>query len=307
MSWLILVILATVLDAARIFIDNYSSDYYFKGRDSVSQKLFYGYAWIITVLPIIFFFWGEVSSTPIVAVLLLIFAGMLHGLSGVPYFKALEIDDSTNMGIFIQLAPVLYLVLGWIFLGESVNLLQLVAIFIILLAPILIVITARKRSRKIRMRAVLLSVLYVLIAVISNLIFVHVDAGNLNIIPKVSLVLLGKGISNLIIVYARPKWRRRFLTVLKSSHYKVLRPMIANHIIGTTKEFVYRAALIAAPAVAIASAASDSVLPVVIFFMGIVLTLIWPKFGREKLNRKNVLVHLLATVLVVIGIVLLQF
>jgi hypothetical protein len=55
-----------------------------------------------------------------------------------------------------------------------------------------------------------------------------------------------------------------------------------------------------------ASAASDSVTPVVIFFMGIVLTLIWPKFGREKLNRKNVLVHLVATMLVVIGIVLLQ-
>lgn len=307
MSWLILVILATVLDAARIFIDNYSSDCYFKGRDAVSQKLFYGYAWIITILPVIFFFWEEVSSTPIAAVLLLIFAGMLHGLSGVPYFKALEIDDSTNMGIFIQLAPVLYLVLGWIFLGESVSLLQLVAIGIILLAPILIVVTARKRSRKIRMRAVLLSVLYVLIAVISNLVFVHVDAGNLSIIPKVSLVLLGKGISNLIIVYVRPKWRKRFFTVLKTSHYKVLRPMIVNHIVGTTKEFVYRAALVAAPAVAIASAASDSVLPVVIFFMGIVLTLIWPKFGREKLNRKNVLVHLLATVLVVIGIVLLQF
>ena len=61
-----------------------------------------------------------------------------------------------------------------------------------------------------------------------------------------------------------------------------------------------------APSVALASAASDSTTPIMIFFMGIVLTILWPNFGREKLNRKSVLVHLIATVLVVAGIILIQ-
>jgi hypothetical protein len=40
--------------------------------------------------------------------------------------------------------------------------------------------------------------------------------------------------------------------------------------------------------------------------MGLLLTLIWPKFGREKLQKKVILVHFIATILVVIGIVLMQ-
>ncbi len=307
MNWLILVGVATVLDAARIFIDNYASDYYFKGREALAQKLFYGYAYFITVVPILIIFSGEIVSANIVTVLLLMLSGFMHGLSGIPYFKALELDNSTNLGIFIQLAPVLYLVLGWLFLGESFSPLQLVAIGVILLAPIIIVATARKRSRKIRLKAVFFAFLYVLIAVVSNLVFVQVSDGSLSLVPEIALVLVGKGIANLVIVYSRPKLRRRFIYVMKTSHYKVLRPMLCNHVVGFLKEFAYRGALIMAPAVAVASAASDSVTPVVIFFMGIVLSIIWPDFGREKLNRRNVIIHLIATILVVAGIVMLQF
>ena len=86
----------------------------------------------------------------------------------------------------------------------------------------------------------------------------------------------------------------------------MLRPLSINCLVRVVQQFAYRGALIAAPTVAIASVASDSAEPIVIFFMGLLLTLIWPKFGREKLQRKTVLVHLIATILVVVGIILLQ-
>ncbi|MBR2659029.1 EamA family transporter [Candidatus Saccharibacteria bacterium] len=307
MNWLVLVSISTILYCINIFTDNYVSDYYFKGKGAVSQKLFYGWGWIVVTIPIVCFFWQEYVATPFLPLFILFVAGLMHGLAGIPYFRALELDDSTDLGIFIQLAPVLYLALGWMFLGETFSLLQLIAIAVILLAPILIVATTRKRSRKIRMRAVFYSIIYVTIAVIANLIFAKTDAGTLSIIPKIAMVFLGKGVANLIIVYSQPKLRKRFKYVAETSRKKVLVPLAINGTIGVFKEITYRAGLILAPAVAIASAASDSVTPVVIFFMGILLTLIWPKFGREKLNRKTVIVHLVATVLVVVGIVLLQF
>ena len=40
MTWLILVIITVFVDAMRIFIDNYVSDVYFKGRGAASQKIF---------------------------------------------------------------------------------------------------------------------------------------------------------------------------------------------------------------------------------------------------------------------------
>ena len=306
MIWLFLVGIATILDSARIFVDNYSSDVYFKGRGSVSQKLFYGYAFIIGAFILAAVTGFDFNANYWLNYLLFFASGLLSGIAGIPYYKALELDDSTNIGIFTQLAPIFYLVIGWFTLGENFSPYQLVAFAVIILAPLLIIATTRKRSRKIKIKAVFYALLYVLIAVIGNVIFVKENTPDLNFLTEILFVFLGKGVSNLIIVYSRPKWHRRFYAVLKSSRKKVLRPLISNSIIGFTKDIMYRQGLILAPSIAVASAASDSAEPIVIFFMGIVLTLIWPKFGREKLDRKTVIIHLIATILVVAGIVLLQ-
>lgn len=306
MNWIILVVVAVVLDALRIFIDNYASDTFFKGRDAVSQKWFYGFMYLVAgciILPVVGFNFNNVN---LAVTGLFVLSGLLASLAGIPYYKALEIEDSTNLGIFIQMAPIFYLVLGWFFLGEKFSPVQLVAFAIILAAPIMIVATTRKRSRKIKLRAVIYAFMYVLVAVIANLIFVKADNADYGFASEIAWVFIGKGLGNIAIILARPKWRKRFSHVYKTSKRKVLWPLVANSIVGFGKDFAYRAALTLAPAVAVASAASDSVEPIVIFFMGIVLTLIWPQFGREKLDKKTVLVHLLATILVVIGIVIIQ-
>lgn len=307
MNWLAFVAIATLFDSIRIFIDNYTSDVYFKENGAVSQKLFYGYTYILISVIILFFTGFDFISQNLIVILLLLLSGMLSSLSGIPYYRALEIDDSTNIGIFIQLAPILYLILGCLFLGETISPSQFIAFFIIIAAPLLIVLSSRKRSRKTKLRAIFFAFLYILIAVISNLIFVKANTESIDFVSEIAILFLGKGIANLLIIYSYPKWRKRFLTVVKSSKRKVLRPLISNTIIGVIKDFAYRGALVTAPVVALASAAADSSEPIVIFFMGLVLTLIWPKFGREKLNKKSVLVHLAATILVVAGVILLQF
>ncbi len=305
MNWLILVAITVILDASRIFIDNYVSDVYFKKNGAVSQKLFYGCAYIIIAIAILFATNFNLFETDYSAVGLILLSGALVSIAGIPYYKALEIEDSTNLGIFMQLAPILYLILGWFFLNETSSLLQLVAFLIILAAPTLIILTTRKRSRKVKLKAVFFAFIYVLVAVIGNLIFVKADASALNFVDEIALLFLAKGITNLVIIYGKPKWRKRFQTIFKDNK-KVLRPMLTNTLIGAVKDFAYRGALITAPTVALASAATDSTTPIVIFFMGILLTLIWPKFGREKLDRKTVIVHFIATILVVAGIIILQ-
>ena len=305
MSWLIFVITSVLFDSSRIFIDNYISDFYFKGKGAVSQKLFYGYTFIIFSIALIFI--SAPDFTQPLPLLLFFASGLMSSLAGIPYYRALELDDSTNLGIFIQLAPILYLIFGWFLLGEAFSPWQLLAFVVILAAPLLIVLTTRKRSRRIKIRAILYAFLYVLIGVTGNVIFVKENsAADLSFLAEMAFVFLGKGLGNLLIIYTHPKWRRRFKHVFHTSHAKVLRPLFSSCIIGITKDFSYRAALTLAPSVALASVASDSATPIVIFFMGIVLTLIWPKFGREKLDKKTIVVHLIATILVVTGIVLLQ-
>ena len=298
-----------LFDVFRIFTDNYISDVYYKGRNVAAQKMFSAVAKTIAAILILIVAGFTFDSIEPSVVGFIIFTGMLASLAEIFYYYALGIDDSTNLGIFIQLAPVLYLIFGWFFLGDTFSPTQLIAIVIILLAPILIVLTSRKRSRKIKLRAILLAFLYVLITVISNIIFVQTSDNTHDVqllIKEIALAVLGTGIMDIAIMLCLPKWRHRYYHVIKKSRGHVRIPLFVSFAVGLVKSFAYRAALIAAPAVAIASAASDSVEPIVIFFMGLVLTLIWPNFGREKLDRKSVLVHLAATILVVIGIVLIQ-
>ena len=309
MNWLILVVIAVLFDVLRIFTDNYISDVYYKGREVAAQKLFS--AWAKTILGIIILIITGFNFTqfnlPTTALLFL--SGIIASAAEVPYYLALGIEDSTNYGIFLQLAPVLYLIMGWIFLGDTFSPLQLVAIAIVLIAPILIVVTSRKRSRKVKIRAALLAFLSVIISVSGNILFVKTNAGTSDIptlIQEIALSILGVGITDFAIMYSIPKWRKRYYHVKKASKNKVAFPLFASFAVGSLKTFAYKMALVVAPATALVSATSDSMEPIIIFFMGVVLTLIWPKFGREKLNKKTVLIHLIATGIVVAGIFLMQ-
>lgn len=307
MNWLILVAFAVLFDSIRIFIDNYNSDVFFKGRHAVSSKLFYGYAHIIIFGIILATTGFNFLTADGVAILFIAISGILTSLAGIPYFKALELDDSTNIGIFTQLAPVFYLIIGWFFLGDTFSPTQLIAFTIILSAPFLIIFTTKRRSRKVIIRAVLHAFLYVLLAVIGNIFFVKANNGSISFLHEVSLMYFFNGIADVILISSVRKWRRRLFTVIKKSHKKVIIPMFANTCIGAIKQFTYRGALITAPALALASVAADSTEPIVIFFLGLLLTLIWPKFGREKLDKKTVVVHFIATALAVIGVIILQF
>ena len=307
MSWLILVVFAVFTDAIRIFADNYITDYYFKGRGSVSQKYFYGWFFVFLAILMAVIFPVDFNANPFDLIMYLFIAGCLNSFAGIPYYRAIEIEDTTNVSIFVQLAPIVYLILGWFLLGESFSPHQLLAFAVILSGPFLVIATTRKKSRKIKIKAALQAALYVIISVVANIIFVKSsEATPMSFVHDMIFIFLGKGVGNLIICAFKPKWVKRFKEVAKKSRKKMLRPLIVNAIIGITKDFTYRAALTLAPAVAIASVATDSATPIVIFFLGIVLTLIWPNFGREKLNKKTVLVHLIATILVVSGIIIMQ-
>ena len=207
----------------------------------------------------------------------------------------------------MQLAPILYLVLGWLFLGDSISFLQLIAFFVILTAPLLIIFSTNKRKNKrVELKAAAFALLYVAMIVSANLIFVKQNTVEIVFIIELAFTFLGKGVGNAIIIACMPKWRKRHRMVVKNSHGKVYRPLVCTFATCIIKDFAQYSAMIAAPSVALASVVADSSKPVVIFIMGIIITIVWPKFGREDLSRRAIVVHLVATILIVIGIILLQ-
>lgn len=307
MDWLIFITIAVIADSTRIFIDNYISCDYFKGKTAVAQKYFYCFAFPIIGIICALIAGVDFTAVPFHVYILFILSGACSVIAGIPYYRALELSESTDYGIFIQLSPIIYLILGWLFLGQTITYVQLIAFLIILSAPLLVILTTKKRSRNVRMKAAFYAFLNVFIVAVGAMIFVQQNTSDLNFITEMAFVFIGKGLGNIVIMALAPEWRKRYHYVSKTTHHKVLRPLIATFISCIVKDFATNLALILAPSVALVSAISDSSKPIFIFFMGILFTLLWPKFGREKLNKKTILVHLIATVLVVIGICLIQF
>lgn len=306
MGWLLCIAITVFAGALCIFISNYISDYYFKGKNANAQKNFYWLPFFIIGFTCLFITGVDFANIPFYIYLIFIFSGFIASVAGIFYYKALELSDSTDFGIFHQLSPVFYLILGWILLDQNINTHQFIAFFIIFSAPILILVTTKKRSRQIRLKAILYTIADILIDAAAAVIFVRFNTSDVNFITEMGFVYIGKGLGNLIIMLLNPKWRKCYHYIVKSSRRKVYFPLTCELIISTAKLFANNLALILAPSVALTSAITDSTKPIVIFFMGILLSLLWPRFGREKMNKKAILVHLVATVLVVIGICLIQ-
>ena len=82
MNWLILVLITVIFDSTRIFIDNYISDYYFKGKGAVSQKLFYGHIFI--VLGIILMLVFGVDFSDLTPIRFFFISGILNSFAVIP-------------------------------------------------------------------------------------------------------------------------------------------------------------------------------------------------------------------------------
>ena len=80
---------------------------------------------------------------------------------------------------------------------------------------------------------------------------------------------------------------------------------LSGTLISLAGEFAYRQSLILG-VTALASVVANASQLVITFILGIVLSLIWPKFGREKLKRHVIVAHLIAVVLCVVGVIILQ-
>lgn len=302
MLWLILAILVALAWSLGAFIDNYNTDVNFRGRLPQAQKVFGAVAYALTAVAIAIF-WPLVPME-IMTILLLVLSGALSAVASIPYYNALKSENATGATIFVQLAPVLYLVAGWLLLGQTIGIVEILAFVVVLAAPIVVIASTGKRQKRLEFWAAGLLMLYLLFSVSSNLVFLDV-IGTQDFVTAFFWFVVGKAAMDIALVLMFKKWRVRFFNVLKIRKAKLVVPLIVNQGIYTFAEVAYRIALMLGP-VAIVSVVANASMMILTFVLGLILTLIWPSFGREKLKKKTVLAHLIATILAVIGIVMLQ-
>lgn len=302
MLWLILCIIAALIWSVGAFIDNYQTDVIFKNKTPQGMKVLNGpfYLLIATVVGLVL----KISFPEIPQILLLLLSGALSSVSSLAYYQALKNEEATGAAIFYQLQPVLFLIIDFILFGETISPRQIIGFLVILMAPVLVVM-ARKRakSRRMALNAAALLVLYVVIATISAEIAVRC-ASNVDYRSTFVIYLAGRGISDCLLGLI-PKFRKRHKYVLKHSPKAYIGTVAINQCLSAAADFIYRYGLVLGVA-ALGSAVTNAAELILTFILGIIFSIIWPNFGREKLHKHLIIAHAAAIALCVIGIIIIQ-
>ena len=304
MLWLILAVINAVGYAICGFLDNYITDVIFKAKKQESIKLFYGITYIITAVGLFLIF--GIQELPVDKILWLLLAGVLSSTASIPYYRALKDVETTTASIFLQTIPIIYLIAEFLIFGQEITPTHLLAFLIIIMAPVVVIFSRkRKRMRKLELSAAILLLGYCVFAATSGIITTHAGAGY-EFTTVFAYFVLGRGIMDLIYYFSHPSWRQRYQYVHKHDFKRLYISLTAAQVIFLIAEFAGRYALIVGEQPALVSVSCNAIELIAVFVLGIILSIIVPVFGREKLSRHIVIAHLVATILAVTGIIILQ-
>ena len=301
MDWLVFAIIAALLATTYTFFDNYLVDVFFKGRSPQAQKCFFGPAYLLVAILLLIFVPMTLTWQN---ALMLIGAGIMASASYIFYYAALGKDNATGVTLLEQLSPIFYLLFGILLLDQKMDRGQLIGLAVILTVPFIIFCSAKKSSRKTQLKTIMLMLIKVIISAVVNVLIVKCGAES-SFTTVLAYVMLGKGIGDTAMMLVMKSWRQRFRTVRKREKKSRFFGVLAlDCLTWIASDFIYYIALTLSPAVAIGSATIKALQPIFVFIFGIILTLIWPNFGREKIDRRTVRTHLIATIVAVTGIAL---
>lgn len=302
MQWIVFCLIAAFVFSISVFIDNYLTDVIFKGRTPQAIKAIDCVLYVVLAIIIAAVF--GIESAPLPIIVLALASGMITSFSSIFYYLALRDEEATTASIFFQVIPVLCIIADFVILGHSITIQQICGFILVLLAPIIITIARRhKKSRKLELKVFGFFMLYVILHTIGNIGYAKAEQYNPDAMTLFFWFIVGRAIFDTICTFFIPKFRKRLKQVIKKDGAKFV--LLATTTLGLTAlgDFLVRYSY-NFTTTSLATALSNASELIVTFILGIILTIIWPKFGREKLNRHIVISHLIAVILIVIGIIL---
>lgn len=303
MVWLLIPIAAAFCYAISGFIDNFLVDTYCKKKNPKCMSILYVMIELVICVVVAVVTRGSVfTSVGWMDIGIFLLAALVNFFGSIPYYRALKDDETTEVALLSQMSPVMALGLGWVFLHEMIGAQQLVGFFMILTMAIFIVVGSGRRRFKMKATAGICMLVACFFWVMSDIIFV-VQAREVDFVASFFWLMLGGVISNVLAFAVMKSWRKDLKGFLARNKGRKISVIVANELICLTGEVLWRFGVVVMP-VAIMSVTGNVAQLILTFILGVILTLVVPKFGREKLNKKAVVNHALATGVIAVAVVL---
>jgi drug/metabolite transporter (DMT)-like permease len=298
MNWLFYAILSPAVYTIVNFVDKYILSKHIKDYRGMSMfaavmATFFGTLfWVATGRP----------SMSAHDTLLIIASGILTFSAQVLYFKALSFEETSKIMILFAIAPVITLVLSFLFLGEQIGMRQLLGFVIIFVSVIGVSAQGQKINIKLSPALYLIilnSILWSTGAVLFKLV---IDQNSFT--QVVAYESWGIGIGGMIAFLLFKGIRSSFLETLKSVRKSVVFFIFLNEGIFVVSRLLAFLAISMGPLALVSIIGNTNVFFGLIY--GTVLTLIWPKAFEEDISSRGLIKKTAYSLLAFLGIVLIN-
>ena len=300
MNWFLIALIAPFLWALSNHIDKYLLNKYFKDGGAGALVIFSALIGV-PLLPIIYLLDNTVFSvTPLLASLVAI-NGSLFVIGLIPYMHALDEDETSIVTPLYQTIPIFGYVLAFFFLGETLTTIQIVASLLIISGAILLSLDLDKKF-KLKKKVFWLMMLSAFLIALNSFFFKFIAI-------KESFLLtsfweyIGFPILSIILLVFVKNYRAQFFNVLKVNTTGVLTINIFNEIINIVAKIIINFTTLLAPLALVWVV--NGIQPLFVLVMGIIITLFFPRLGKESLHKKHLIQKIISILIMIIGISLL--
>lgn len=302
MHWFFIALLTPILHAAANHIDKHIISRYFKSGGVGSIAIFSAIFALIS-LPFIYLFDNTVLVIEAKYVIALILNGSLMLAYVLFYLYALEQDEASIVTPMFQLIPVFAFILGYLILGEIPQLKGIIASLLIILGSVTLSLDLNHSKFGLKKRVIGLMICSSALYALNGVIFKYfaLDFGF-----AISLFwgMVGQVILGAILFICIPRYRTQFINVIRENTLAVLELNLFNGLIILLGDIVLSYAVLLAP-VALVLAVSGFQ-PFFVLVLGVIITLFFPKFGKESLERKVLAQKLIGIAVIVTGSIFLN-
>jgi len=306
MHWLVFTIIPPVVFAIANHFDKHLVEKYFKGGGVGSLAIFSA----LIGLPVFLLIWAfnpDVFGLEPASRLLLILNGAIYICGVIPYIYALEKDEASIVSPLFLLIPVIGYILGYIFLNETLTMIQLVGSLVIMFGALGLTLEITKGEKvKLKLSVLFLMLLSSALLALNRFMFkfIAVEEG-VSFWTTAFWEYLGFFLFAVFLFVFIAPYRKQFLEVFRENKKKVLGINAANEVINIIGEISLHFATLIAP-LAVVLWISEGFQPMFVLIFAIIITKFFPKWGEEKLEKRHLVQKVLAILVMFVGTYLLS-
>jgi len=299
--WLLYAFSGPLLWAVSTHIDKFLVDKYFHDSDTTVLMVFTAFLGV-AALPVLWFFDPKVLALPWLAAAVMTVSGILYMGAMLFYLRAIQTEEASVVAPLFQANTLFTFLLGLLLLHELPRWPQLAGAALILLGAIGLSLDKNLHLSSFRPKLVILMVCATFVLALSSVVFkffaVHDEFWSTTFWTFVGEGLFGAAI------LAVPDYRHQFLRLFRRNPGAMIGVNAANELINLGGGLGVRYASLLAPVGLVSAISATSTF--FVFLFGILLTLFFPRLGREELSARNVIQKAVGGLSIMAGVVLIE-